>query len=88
MMIAIWNQKEIFTGTVSEEMKMILEILNTNKIKYQCKAFNGRSAHLFNAKALSLDLFGLNHNQSSFFNIYIHKKDFDHVYKLINQMTK
>jgi len=76
-MIMIWNQREVFIGYPSEELKSIIDTLKANKIKYKCRAFSNNSAHLFNMKITSLDLFGLKSDPSRIYHVYVHIRDYD-----------
>lgn len=76
-MITIWNQREVFIGNPSQELKSAINILSENKIKYKCRVFSDSSAHFFNSKVLSMDVFNLNNDSSKIYYIYVHSRDYD-----------
>ncbi len=82
-MITIWNQREVFIGYASQELKSIMNMLTENKIKYKCRVFSNSSAHFFNSKVLSMDVFGLNNDPSKIYYVYVHSRDYDNAAALV-----
>jgi len=75
-MITIWNQREVFIGNPSEELKSKMKTLTENKIKYKCKVFSDSSVHFLNSTIASLGVFILKNNCSNIYYLYVHKKDY------------
>jgi len=82
-MITIWNQREVFIGYPSQELKSAIDILSENKIKYKCRVFSDSSAHFFNSKVLSMDVFNLNNDSSKIYYIYVHSRVYDNAIALL-----
>ena len=82
-MITIWNQREVFIGSPSQELKSVIDTLSENKIQYKCRVFSDSSAHLLNSKLLSIDIFDLNHDSSKIYYVYVHRRDFDNALALL-----
>lgn len=82
-MITIWNQREVFIGNPSQELKSIMNTLTENKIKYKCRVFSNSSAHFLNSKVLSIDVFGLNKDPSKIYYVYVHSRDYDNAVALL-----
>ena len=75
-MITIWNQREVFIGSPSQELKSSINTLKENKIQYKCRVFSNSSAHFLNSKILSIDVFGLNNDPSKIYYVYVHSRDY------------
>ena len=82
-MITIWNQREVFIGYPSQELKSIIATLSENKIQYKCRVFSDSSAHFLNSKILSIDVFGLNNDPSKIYYVYVHSRDYDKAIALL-----
>jgi len=82
-MITIWNQREVFIGNPSKELKSTTDTLSKNKIKYKCRIFSADSVHFLNSKILSLDFFNVKNDTSRIYYVYVHKKDFDNAVSIL-----
>jgi hypothetical protein len=70
-MIAIWNQKEVFTGYSLQQFNEVRGILAANNINYKHKLVNNISS-----RRGRTGTFGENLNYSVMYYIYVHKKDY------------
>jgi len=84
-MITIWNQREVFIGNPSKELKFITDTLSKNRIKYKCRIFSNDSVHFLNSKILSLDFLNIKNDTSRIYYVYVHKKDLDKAFIALQQ---
>ena len=75
-MITIWNQREVFIGNPSEELKSTMNTLSENKIKYKYRVFSDSSVHFLNSTIASLGIFISKNDCSKIYYVYLHKKDY------------
>ncbi len=75
-MITIWNQREVFIGNPSEELKSAMITLSSNKIKYKSRVFKENSVHFLNTTIASLGIFLSKDDSSKIYYLYVHKKDY------------
>ncbi|MBK5246601.1 MAG: hypothetical protein JJE49_04935 [Peptostreptococcaceae bacterium] len=75
-MITIWNQREVFIGNPSEELKSTMDTLTEHKIKYKYKVFSDSSVHFLNTTIASLGIFLSKDDSSKIYYLYVHKKDY------------
>lgn len=74
-MITFWNQREIYIGNPSLELKSILDTLSARKIKFKCRVFSESSVHFLNSKIDLFDMFNSKNDSSKIYYVYVHKKD-------------
>jgi len=84
-MITIWNQREVYIGNPSEELKRILSTLSEHKIKYKNRIFSDSSVHFFGTKLAALDVFNLKDDSSKIYYVYVHKDDHVKVLALLQK---
>jgi len=75
-MITIWNQREVFIGNPSKELKSTMDTLSKNKIKYKYRVFSDSSVHFLNSTIASLGIFNQKNDCSKIYYVYVHKKDY------------
>ncbi|MBK5263045.1 MAG: hypothetical protein JJE17_10850 [Peptostreptococcaceae bacterium] len=75
-MITIWNQREVYIGNPSEELKSTMDTLTEHKIKYKYRVFSGSSVHFLNSTIASLGIFNQKNDCSKIYYVYVHKKDY------------
>ena len=82
-MITIWNQKEVFIGHPSLELRRITDLLSKNKIKYKCRVFSDKSVHFVNTKVPLFDISSQNNSKSKFYYVYVHSKDYNNALSVL-----
>jgi len=76
-MITIWNQREVFIGNPSIELKSTVNVLSEKKIKYKCRIFSDNSVHFLNSTIASLGIFSSKDDSAKIYYVYVHKKDYE-----------
>ncbi len=82
-MISIWNRRELIVTMEMKRQSEIRDILSQNKIDYIIKTKNLQASPLWGNTRGRVGTFGIHHEYSYEYKIYVHKKDFEKALFLI-----
>ena len=74
-MITIFNQRQIYIGRTTEEVRWAKDLLDRHGIRHRFRPFRNDSAHWVDTRSSAADLFHRRAHTANGFFLYVHKRD-------------